>query len=101
MWDLGRPTALGGPLVGQHRGLLGRVTTVATATLADNRRVAISGSADGTICIWDIAQAVLLHTIEIESNVLSIAVASDGTIIVAASAGLLPICPRGDYSMQA
>ncbi|MFH8681255.1 hypothetical protein ACH4A5_16810, partial [Streptomyces lydicus] len=75
---MGRP--LGDPLTGHA----GAVLTVATAQI-DDRPIAITGSQDCTIRIWDLAATSCLMALRLPHVPACATIASDGTVVVGMS----------------
>jgi WD40 repeat protein len=83
VWDLASGTPRGEPLLG-HKG---PVTSVACGTL-DGRPVIVSGGMDSTMRVWDAAGSAVF-SVGIGSDVMALAFAGPGTLVLAASRGLL------------
>ncbi len=76
-------TPPGGPLIGTLEGHRSRVKCVA---ITPNGKLAVSGSEDETLKVWDIKSGTELHTLNGHSNsVNSVAITPDGRLAISAS----------------
>ena len=58
--------------------LTGHTNRVASVSITPDGHLAISGSADGTVRVWDLSSGELLHTLEGHTSVESVSVTPDG-----------------------
>lgn len=69
------------------RTLIGHTAEISAVGLTPDGRTCVSGSADNTVCVWDVATGALLRTLAAHSkDVRSVAITPDAKIAVSGSA---------------
>ena len=81
-WALCRPGS--GEILGRHTGGVGAVAAV---VLPGGRPVAVTGSADATVRIWDLTTGAAGHPLHVTAAVRGVAMCRSGRDVIAVIAG--------------